>query len=173
MKTVLLTLVSVFSFSSFSFANPVDQLPAAVAKKHSAITDDACDKDLSATVETHDLGQGHTLYLVPCYMGAYQGTWNGYIAKGDQVNPVMVLSHDEAIKAVVADMNLTEPSFDQKTKTLTTFAKGRGMGDCGQSSVSQIAVNQYGYATVKTTEIRAKVKCDGKYRTWPVVFKQK
>ena len=172
MKTVLLTLV--LAFASFSFAaNPVDQLPAAVAKKHLAISDNACDTDLSSNVEAHDLGQGYTLYLVPCYMGAYQGSWYGYIAKGEQVNPVIVLSHDEAAKAFVADMNLIEPGFDEKTKTLTTFAKGRGLGDCGQTSVSQIIVTDYGYVTVKTTEIRSKVKCDGKYRTWPVVFKQK
>lgn len=173
MKFYILILAAVFSFTSLSFANPVDQLPPAVAKKHLAITDSQCSSDLTENVETYDLGQGHSLYLVPCYLGAYQGSWNAYIAKGEQVDPVIVLSYDETVKAVTGTFLLTEPAYDAKTNTLTTFGKGRGLGDCGQSSVTKVILSSYGYVSIKTTEIRAKIECDGKYNSWPIVFKQK
>ena len=85
----------------------------------------------------------------------------------------MILSYDETVNGVVADLNLSEAAFDLKTKTLTTFAKGRGIGDCGQTSKTLVAVSPYGNVAVKTVEIRAKIKCDGRMNNWPVVFKQK
>jgi hypothetical protein len=69
---------------------------------------------------------------------------------------------------------MTNASFDESTKVLSTFAKGRGLGDCGQSSVTTLKKDdQWSLIQVITTEIRAKTECDGEVDTeWPVVFEQ-
>jgi hypothetical protein len=78
----------------------------------------------------------------------------------------------EKDKSIIGTLELTEADYDPATKTLSTFAKGRGIGDCGQSSKSIVNTEDY-MATVRTVEIRSKSKCDGKLSDWPVVFKQK
>lgn len=51
--------------------------------------------------------------------------------------------------------------------------KGSGLGDCGQLSVTSIEKNKWSGVQVITTEIRAKINCDGEVETdWPAVFKQ-
>jgi hypothetical protein len=62
--------------------------------------------------------------------------------------------------------------YNPQTKILSTYGKGRGLGDCGGSSKIKITLNEYGSVDVKTIEIRRKDKCDGKLNPWPVVFKQ-
>ncbi len=174
MKVMTVTLLALFAFGTLAgAASPTEGLPESVLEVHRALTSD-CQDDFPSGPETYDLGHGKKLFMVPCIMGAYQGSYNAYIASGENnkdVTPVMVFAYDEMLKAVVATTDLTEASYDPVKKTLHTFAKGRGIGDCGQTSTSKIVVDQYG-AVVKTVNIRAKVECDGKMNAWPVVFKQ-
>lgn len=172
MKSILAGLVIAMSFSSAYAARPTDGLPETLKKVHTALTATACDTELDMAPESFDLGNGNTLYLVPCMFGAYQGSSNGYILNGDYVTQVVVLGAEG--KTIVGTLDLTSADYNPKTGILSTFAKGRGIGDCGQTSQTLIKAGEYGGVTVKTIEIRSKSKCDGKYvDTWPVVFKQK
>lgn len=173
MKSILTGLVMLMSFSSAFAARPTDGLPESLKKVHTALTANACDAELDMAPESFDLGGGNTLYLVPCMFGAYQGSSNGYIVNGDYVSQVVVLATEG--KTIVGTLDLTSASYDPKTGILSTFAKGRGLGDCGQTSQTIVKLdNKYGGITTKTIEIRSKDKCDGKYvDNWPVVFKQK
>lgn len=174
-KSILIGTLSVLVMST-AFADS-SALPDAVKTLHNALAQNDCQSDLLDQTQSYDLGKGYKLTIVPCIMGAYQGSSRVYISKdGSSVQPVVVLESLDGISAadqsIVGTMELTEADYDPATKTLSTFAKGRGIGDCGQSSKSIISIEDY-MATVKTVEIRSKSKCDGKMSDWPVIFKQK
>lgn len=172
MKSIFTGFMIAMSFSSAFAAKPTDGLPASVLKIHNAIAAQDCDASLEQASDSFDLGNGNTLYLVPCTMGAYQGSSKAYLAAKDFVSQVTVLAKEGT--ALVGTQDLTSADFDAKTGLLSTFTKGRGIGDCGQSSQTKISTDKYGSVNIKTIEIRSKDACDGKYvDTWPVVFKQK
>lgn len=173
MKSILTGFVILMSFSSAFAARPTDGLPESLKKVYTALMANACDQELDQAPESFVLGGGNTLYLVPCMMGAYQGSSNAFILNGDYVSQVAVLATEG--KTIVPTLDLMSASYEPKTGILSTFAKGRGIGDCGQSSETIVKYdNSYGGVTTKTIEIRSKSKCDGKFvDTWPVVFKQK
>lgn len=176
MKFSNVSLITLFvSLNAFA-TDPLAGLPANVAARQKVlIADGSCQADLPSGSETYGLKKDVNLYLVPCVLGAYQGSSRAYMSEdnGTTITEVLVLAYDEESKSIVASGDLGEASYDAKTQTLATSAKGRGLGDCGQSSLSKILLGQYGGYTVKTVEIRDKSKCDGKYRVWPVVFTQK
>jgi hypothetical protein len=173
MKSTFLILLA-FALPSAFAVDPTQGLPANVKNLHLAATQNGCETDLPSGAEKHDLGQNRFLYIVPCIMGAYQGSSRVYITEGAdefQVSQVAVLSRNEQAKAIVSELELTDAGYDPKTQILSTHARGRGIGDCGQSSRTKIMVDQY-FWTAKTIEIRSKPNCDGKLTQWPVVYKQ-
>ena len=75
-----------------------------------------------------------SLVLLPCLMGAYQGSSLGVLVDRTTA-AVSKLALPLAFQGNPApddptDM-LTEPDFEAETGTLSLFAKGRGIGDCG------------------------------------------
>jgi hypothetical protein len=170
-KTVILAMLAMITFSAQAI-----EVPAKVKALHDAMDAAAlnCDKDLEAQPVAYDLGNNNVLTLVPCYMGAYQGSGYGYLSneKYESVTQVVVLAYDDTSTSVEGTTNLMEASFDPQTNVLSTFAKGRGLADCGQSSQSKISVDEYGTVHIKTFEIRSKFDCDEKYDEWPIVFEQ-
>lgn len=148
-----------------------------VYQLHNTLHANSCDFDREFPIgpEVFALDSKNSLILIPCLFGAYQGSHMAYIVSNnaETVKPVLVLSYDDSVKALVPSFDLTTASFDEKTGKLSTFAKGRGLGDCGQTSVSEIKKSTYGDYTVKTVEIRNKSECDGDYEAeWTLVFKQ-
>jgi hypothetical protein len=82
-------------------------------------------------LQTFALGGGATLALMPCGSGAYNINSVPFVVRGG--------------KAVVADIDysgdgsgeapmLTNAWWDEKASVLGTHAKGRGIGDCGESA---------------------------------------
>lgn len=172
MKSILVLLAAI---SVNAFANPLADLPAKVVALHQALSE-GCEDEQLALKEVHDLGWKKKLYVIPCAMGAYQGYGHAFISSGEgdemYVQPVAVLGYNESSKGVEPQYELGSVGYDPKTKVLSTFAKGRGIGDCGQATISKIHSEEW-QVWVKTIEVRAKPKCDGKETRWPVVFKQK
>ncbi|MDQ0248215.1 hypothetical protein J2W22_000262 [Sphingomonas kyeonggiensis] len=75
-------------------------------------------------VETHALGGGKTLALLPCGAGAYNYSTVAFVIAGGK-----------PARAVFDDGNdgmLVNAGFDKGE--LSTYAKGRGIGDCGDSA---------------------------------------
>jgi hypothetical protein len=171
-KSLLIT-VTTLAVCTSAFA-ATGKPAAAVLTKHKAIMGaDECEAELEAQSETYQLNASKQLVIIPCYMGAYQGSSRAYVvSNGTHIEQVMVLAHDESAKAVTATLDLTSADYDEKTKTLSTFAKGRGIGDCGQASQSKVIADEY-TVTVKTVQIVSKAECDGDFdKEWPVVFTQ-
>ncbi|HEX8553867.1 MAG TPA: DUF1176 domain-containing protein, partial [Sphingomonas sp.] len=80
-----------------------------------------------AQVEAYALGGGRTLAIVPCGLGAYQ-SWSAiYVVTGGRAVPALfdVTIYDVAEPVPV----LTSAGFERGI--LTSYAKGRGLGDCG------------------------------------------
>jgi hypothetical protein len=176
MKSILFVAALLLISGQAQAGNPLEGLPKSVVDKHIALNGpDNCQDDLPSGSEVFEIAKGKKLYIVPCIMGAYQGSGQVYVTSNNDldVEPVIVLAYDEIAKGVVGTTNLGDPTYDSKTKILSSSGRGRGIGDCGQSSASRIIVDEYGGVSVKTVEIRAKIKCDGKLTKWPVVFKQK
>ena len=119
-----------------------------------------------------ELGKTQTLYLLPCFSGAYNIVYRVYVL--DTRYP------DEARTSLFAGYSdetgwygkngLVNAEYDLKTKTLTAFEKGRGLGDCG-------AIPSYqwtGYSW-RMIEYRYWGKCDGSRmpEQWPVIYRFK
>ena len=171
-KSLLIT-VATLAVCTTAFA-ATGKPAAEVLAKHKAIMGaDECEAELEDQSETYQLNANKQLVIIPCYMGAYQGSGRAYIvSNGKYIEQVMVLAYDDSAKSVAATLDLTSADYDEKTKTLSTFAKGRGIGDCGQASQSKIIADEY-TVSVKTVQIVSKGECDGDFdKEWPVVFTQ-
>jgi hypothetical protein len=177
-KFLLFIFAGVIATPSSNSA-PIRPTNEAVRAYHLAVSGDTCDADLANTFMTYELGQGNLLVIVPCDLDAYQRSDRAYIRKvyddgNDTIAQVMVLEKNETLNnALVSSLELTSTGFDQKKRILKSVYKNTNLGDCGQSSLSKVMLDEEGNAQVKTIEIRHKSNCDGKVTRWPVVFRQK
>ncbi|PCD04340.1 hypothetical protein COC42_08720 [Sphingomonas spermidinifaciens] len=84
-------------------------------------------------VERHALGDGKTLVLLPCGSGAYNFSTRPYLL-GAGAKPVVAAFDGEPGMAPEGPPDLVNARFDAATGRLETYAKGRGIGDCGSSA---------------------------------------
>ncbi|WP_060252232.1 DUF1176 domain-containing protein [Burkholderia pseudomultivorans] len=91
-----------------------------------------CDKNASKYLDegAYALDERQALVFLPCIQGAYQGSSDVFVV------PRVGNGAAEPIKLTnpaggVLEPSLVEPSFDPATGVLSTFAKGRGLADCG------------------------------------------
>lgn len=126
-----------------------------------------CDSDGPPTEmskpEAHALGGGATLVLQPCGAGAYNFSSLPLVVRG---KTVALAAFDRASGWGEGDDSpmLVNAGWDDKTGTLSSYAKGRGIGDCG---VSQQWV--WDGARFRLTEQTEMGECRGSIdwlRTW-------
>ena len=85
------------------------------------------------TPETHALGGGKSLVIFPCSTGAYNLISALFIVDGTSITPAQ-LDAPAGFEATGADTGTPVKSIingDFKNGVLTSYAKGRGLGDCG------------------------------------------
>ncbi|WP_158298695.1 DUF1176 domain-containing protein [Sphingomonas psychrotolerans] len=120
--------------------------------------------------EAHALDDSQALVLIPCIMGAYQGSSLAFIAprRGGAarrlIAPTPYLSNgsDRSDAAY-----FTEGAFDAKTGTLSMAAKGRGLADCGVSA-SWI----WDGRSFLLSEMTLQQSCGGiEPGDWPILFR--
>jgi len=108
------------------------------ADQKAVLAKEDCEKDPTAMEpEAHSLDDGQALVLIPCMMGAYQGTSLAFIAPrgGGHARRLIAPTPYLGSDPNTADGGyFTEGEFDPKTGTLSVHAKGRGLGDCGMSA---------------------------------------
>jgi len=112
------------------------------------------------------------LVLLPCLMGAYQGSALGVLVnrKTAAVSKLVLPLAFQGNPAPddPTDM-LTEPDFEVATGTLSTFAKGRGLGDCGLTA-SWIWNGQ----AFQLTALNYQDACGGvEPGDWPALFRSR
>jgi len=112
-----------------------DKAPAAAVAKARA----ACeDKKITEEDDATRLGADQVMYWFGCHDKS--GAYNFYSALviAERGKPVRELELKLPRELVTKDNNGVEmpinPGFDESTQTLSLFDKGRGIGDCGESS---------------------------------------
>lgn len=76
------------------------------------------------------------LWGVPCGSGAYNVTHNWYLTGPDGRDPrpaILAGTAGPGADPVMPDNSTVNGAYDPKTRTLSAFAKGRGIGDCGSA----------------------------------------
>ena len=105
-----------------------------------------------------DLGNGLKLVEVYCWRAAYQAGSILFAVDPKKPDDARLLRFQTWNgKRFEPTFSLTDPSYDPKTKKLSSAHKGRGVGDCG--SIGNWA---WSGAEFKMTAYWNKDKCDGK-----------
>jgi hypothetical protein len=114
-------------------------------------------KDALEGIEASTLGPKLQLLEVSCWLAAYQA--GSILFAADPAAPAkarLLRFQDFDGKKLRWTYSLTMPSFDEEKKTLRSFHKGRGMGDCGSAGEWT-----WGGAEFKLTGYWIKDACDG------------
>ncbi|SMD07839.1 Protein of unknown function [Fulvimarina manganoxydans] len=118
----------------------------------------------SATVESSRL-----FGLVCGSPGAYNFYYEMFLDSGGMVTPVPL--PDMAPEGPIAVTGAWNVSWDDRTKTLTAFFKGRGLGDCGSYDRWQWSEGAGPVGGFVLLQSRSKPDCDGDYaggpEAWP------
>jgi hypothetical protein len=120
-------------------------------------------------VESFVLGEGKTLYVVPCFMGAYQGSSILFLRDGDGLKPLAFPEYSESL-GWSGTFEIGYEQFNPGSKVLSTLVKFRGLGDCGATAEYQW--RRFGF---KLLEYRYRGKCaddpPGDIPEYPVIYK--
>ncbi len=123
-------------------------------------------EDAAKDPQSFDLGNGNKLFLVSCWRAAYQ---SGSIAiVRDRAGQARLLTFQSWNgKRFAPIQSLSEADYDADKKTLNSFHKGRGIGDCGSMGEWKWTGSDF-----KLSKYIFKEKCDGKLfsgrRRWQV-----
>lgn len=114
-------------------------------------------------VERHALGDGATLVLVPCGAGAYNFSTVPYVVKAGKAQ-VAAFDSSPGWTGDGPPM-LVNAGFDPKTGELGSYAKGRGIGDCGSAETYVWDGTRF-----RLTQARAMGECRGSIN-WLTVWR--
>jgi hypothetical protein len=113
-------------------------------------------EEASEAPQSFDLGAGQKLFIVKCWAAAYQF---GYMALVmDQAGDVRQMTFQDWDGKRYRPMTyLAGADFDPASKTMNSFFKGRGLGDCGS-----LGSWQWTGSVFKLKAYYYKAECDGK-----------
>ena len=112
------------------------------------------------------------LFVLPCTDGgAYNQPYALYQISSGALSEVSLPVMTEDGPSTTS--GATNVDWDQPTKTLTAFDKGRGLGDCGTLDIWKLR-DSPGEASFALVESRVKDECDGEGEggpeTWPLLW---
>ena len=147
-----------------------DRIPPAIGRLHFA--DGECNGANRPPLEgfgfeTAQVDKENTLYLIPCFAGAYNIVYRVYLKSVNDTARQLLFAKYSDKTGWTGSKDLMNISYDAKTGTLAAFSKARGLGDCG--STSRYKWQDHAF---KMTEYRYWGKCDGTRLTsdWPVIY---
>jgi len=114
-------------------------------------------KDALEGINVSELDGRLKLVEVPCWRAAYQEGSIMFLLDPAAAAKAKLLSFQHWNgKTIGPTLSLTMPSFEEATKTLSSFHKGRGTGDCG-------TIGEWVWAApdFKLTGVWVKNDCDG------------
>jgi hypothetical protein len=103
----------------------------ALRRKHGCTIDEVGGPE---EVEIADLGAGETLLLLPCGSGAYNVSYVPFVIRRGGRAEIASFDHRPGWWAGEGKPMLINAGWDAERGLLTSFAKGRGLGDCGTDS---------------------------------------
>ncbi len=103
------------------------------------------------------LSDGSKVYIIPCMLHAYQTSEMPAIFDGDTYEPIKIneMDYDGNRSESYTTVGLY---YDPTQDVFTTYYKGRGMGDCGSSSVFKLVEKE-----LVLQKMEADKECDGEY----------
>lgn len=145
-------------------------LAEALAAIHEANT--GCDPlgDLvnADDIVTGALDDSQTLYLVPCFAGAYNFGYAAYLGdtRYNEFRQLYFADYSET-HGWTGTAQLFNPWYDPETRELGSFYKGRGLGDCGTTGLWRWT--EYAF---KLLQFTAKQECDAPEHPgdFPVIY---
>jgi hypothetical protein len=152
---------------------PPAKTDPALIKKGRALCGE--EDDGSKLTESWPLGNNLFLYAFSCpdSSGAYNYRYGFLVATGGNAATARAVSFKWPIKIgdletdPGADETTVNPSFDEKTMTLSSFNKGRGLGDCGSWEEWV-----WDGKTFKLAELKMMPHCKGiPLSDWPVLYR--
>ena len=84
----------------------------------------------SFDARSYDLGEGYSLHVVVCSLGAYQSSSLVFVSGSGGPRPVAFADYSDET-GWSGTLNLGFVDFDPKTLILHNYVKFRGIGDCG------------------------------------------
>jgi len=146
-----------------TIAEPKLELPKAIPTQILAIhtATDSCEQFENLVHaqdwQVHQLNNDTLLYMLPCSAGAYNFSHAFYtqsITYGG-VTRLLFADYWDSLGWTGTDL-LFNVSYDPQSRSLTSYYKGRGLGDCGTSGEWQW--QEYGFKMLK---FFAKSECNG------------
>lgn len=141
-------------------------VPIAAALKRAMLKAADCSDEAGEDpdIEAYAIGGGATLALLPCGAGAYNYMTVPFVIRGGKPVPARFdfapgMDKDSAVPMLV------NAGWDAKTARLSSYSKGRGLGDCGSSE--DYVWDGAGFRLV---EARQMIECRGS-ANWLTVFK--
>jgi hypothetical protein len=110
------------------------------------------------------------LWGVPCGAGAYNVTHNWYLTGPGGRDPrpaILAGTAGPGADPVMPDNSTVNGGYDPKTRTLSAFAKGRGIGDCGSAQTWAWTGDRFVLTSESTMGQCAGVRSD----LWPVAWR--
>lgn len=102
-----------------------------------------------------ELGDGTTIYIVPCAGGGYNLAYLAYRDTGGEISQLQFVDYSEE-ESWFSTPYLFNPEWNAETGTLTSFKKGRSLGDCGS-----IGEWRYGDMGLRLERFFYQRACDG------------
>lgn len=143
-------------------------VPAALVAAHRASQDceplERLSSGRDSIVAAFD--DGGALAILPCHEGAYNFAAIVYHFQDETFSQLNFAEYSEQ-QSWYASNTLMNVNFDPQTKEITTFDKGRGLGDCG--SIGRWRWTDDGF---RMMEYRYQAACDGAVEpgNFPVIF---
>jgi hypothetical protein len=122
-------------------------------------------------VDEYDLVDGGLLYAVLCWRGAYQESAVMFRETAGMLT-VLTFTDYSSEMGWGGTQELVSPEFDEKTKTLFTHTKFRGVGDCGASAQYQWTPDGF-KLLLYTYRDCPDIIPDNPDLDWPVIYKSK
>jgi hypothetical protein len=119
-------------------------------------------------LETHTLDAGHALVLLPCDAGAYNVSAVPLVATGGAGNWQFQIAPFDHVPGSTGDPGtpplIVNARWNPSRSELSSFAKGRGLGDCGTAETYT-----WDGTAFRLIEARSMPVCRGAWE-WPVLY---
>jgi hypothetical protein len=124
--------------------------------------------DSVTPLETHALDAGHLLVLLPCTAGAYNMSAVPLVAAGGPGQWRFQVAGFDHVPGFTGEPGtpplIVNARWNPSRGELSSFAKGRGLGDCGTAETYR-----WDGARFRLTEARSMPVCRGAWE-WPVLY---
>ncbi|MEM9206737.1 MAG: DUF1176 domain-containing protein [Pseudomonadota bacterium] len=116
-----------------------------------------------------------SMYEIPCFLAAYNGS-SIYVLEAEIDGQTYASTMSFALppqRGGSDEFEISNASFDTSTSRLTSFHKGRGIGDCGVYSIYDLVYAEGDTVEFQLVEYREKEDCDGiatPFEQYPLVW---